>query len=362
LRRTKKTCEAAWVGTLSRRFRWKQGLQVEDGGFPAGSGSQVAMQKLKTILLILALVVASLGAAWAIERVPSASPEGPAPAHDAAGGHQAHDGPPVSADAPTLFHIGPLPVTNSMVYTWVVAAVIFGIVRTGTKRMSQIPAGTQNLVEAAVEGLEDLTKGLLEPKVARWVFPLCATFFLFIVISNLMGLLPGVGSIGWGHASGSPLGVEHADVPLFRPPTADANMTVAMALVFFVMSTFWAFRYNGPIGLVKHIFGVKGGMTGWIVIPMALIFIFIGMIEVISICIRPVALAMRLYGNIYGGESVLTIMLTNSPLGIGALPFYFLELLVAVVQALVFTLLSIAFIGTLCSHTDDEPHGKEAHH
>jgi F-type H+-transporting ATPase subunit a len=122
------------------------------------------------------------------------------------------------------------------------------------------------------------------------------------------------------------------------------------------MSTFWALRYNGPFGLVKHLFGVKGGMKGWIVVPLALIFLFIGLIEVISICIRPVALAMRLYGNIYGGESVLTIMLTNSPLGLGALPFYFLELLVAVVQALVFTLLSIAFIGTLCSHMDEEEH------
>jgi F-type H+-transporting ATPase subunit a len=320
------------------------------------------MQKFKTILLILALLIAPLSVLLAAEHGSTAKPEAAVQAQGAADAHSAHAGPPVSADAPTLFHIGPLPVTNSMVYTWVVAAVIFVIVRSGTKKMCEIPSGSQNLVEAAVEGLEDLTKGLLEPKVARWVFPLCATFFLFIVISNLMGLLPGVGSIGWGHASGAPLGVEHADKPLFRPPTADANMTVAMSLVFFVMSTFWAFRYNGPLGLLKHIFGVKGGMTGWIVIPMALIFIFIGLIEVISICIRPVALAMRLYGNIYGGESVLTIMLTNSPLGIGALPFYFLELLVAVVQALVFTLLSIAFIGTLCSHSDDEPHGKEAHH
>jgi F-type H+-transporting ATPase subunit a len=249
-----------------------------------------------------------------------------------------------------------------MVYTWVVAAVIFVTVRVGTKKMSEIPSGTQNIVEAAVEGLEELTKGLLEPKVARWVFPTAATFFLFIVISNLMGLLPGVGSIGWGHKSGAPLGVEHADIPLLRPPTADANMTVAMAAVFFVMNLIWALRYNGPLGLVKHLFGVKGGMTGWIVIPLSLIFIFIGMIEVISMGIRPVALAMRLYGNIYGGESVLTIMLTNSPLGIGALPFYFLELLVAVVQALVFTLLAIAFTGALCSHTDDESHGKESHH
>ena len=321
------------------------------------------MQKSKTISLTLAVFVASLGMAMAAEHaLPASVTEVSAEVHGAAGGHAGQAGPPVSAHAPTLFHVGPLPVTNSMVYTWVVAAVIFVIVRLGTRKMGEVPSGVQNVVEMAVEGLEELTKGLLEPKVAHWVFPLCATFFLFIVISNLMGLLPGVGSIGWGHKSEAVFGIEHADVPLFRPPTADANMTVAMAAVFFIMSTFWAFRYNGPLGLVKHIFGVKGGMKGWIVVPLALIFIFIGLIEVISICIRPVALAMRLYGNIYGGESVLTIMLTQSPLGIGALPFYFLELLVAVVQALVFTLLSIAFIGTLCSHTDDESHGKESHH
>ena len=283
-------------------------------------------------------------------------------AAEGAAPHSAHAGPPVSPDAPTLFHIGPLPVTNSIIYTWIIAAVILFVIRAGTKKMEETPSGVQNVVEAAVEGLEELTKGLLEPKVAHWVFPLAATFFLFIVISNLMGLLPGVGSIGWGHASGAPFGIEHADRPLFRPPTADANMTVAMSAIFFVMSTFWALKYNGPLGLIKHIFGVKGGMKGWIVIPLSLIFIFIGCIEVISIMIRPVALAMRLYGNIYGGESVLTIMLTNSPLGLAALPFYFLELLVAVVQALVFTLLSIAFISTLCSHTDDEPAGQKHAH
>jgi F-type H+-transporting ATPase subunit a len=320
------------------------------------------MQKFKTIPLIFALVFGPLCQLMAAEHAGAAATDAAVEAHGAAAARGGHAGPPVSADAPALWGSEDwvLPITNSMVYTWVVAAVIFVVVRWGTKKMSEIPAGTQNLVEAAVEGLEELTKGLLEPKVARWVFPTAATFFLFILVSNLMGLLPGVGSIGWGHPSGAPLGVEHADKPLFRPPTADANMTVAMAAVFFVMNLFWALRYNGPLGLVKHLFGVKGGMTGWIVIPLSLIFIFIGLIEVISMGIRPVALAMRLYGNIYGGESVLTIMLTNSPLGIGALPFYFLELLVAVVQALVFTLLSIAFTGALCSH-DEESHGKEAH-
>lgn len=247
-----------------------------------------------------------------------------------------------------------------MIYTWIIAALIFVVVRAGTRNIKEIPSGLQNGIEAAVEGLENLTSGLLEPKVARWVFSLVATFFIFIVISNLMGLLPGVGSLGFGpksHTSSLPFALEHADTPLFRPPTADANTTVAMSLVFFVMSTFWAIRYNGVVGLVKHVFGVKGGMTGLIVIPLTLIFIFIGLIEIVSIVIRPVALAMRLYGNIYGGESVLTIMLGKA-WGLAAVPFYFLELLVAVVQALVFTLLCIAFIGTLCSHAEEEhaPH------
>jgi len=88
---------------------------------------------------------------------------------------------------------------------------------------------------------------------------------------------------------------------------------------------------------------------------MSLVFIFIGCIEVVSICIRPVALAMRLYGNIYGGESVLALMLGKA-WGFGATLFYFQELLVAVVQTVVFTLLSIAFIGALCSHDEETPH------
>jgi len=254
-------------------------------------------------------------------------------------GHEDHS---VTPNAVELFKIGPLPITNSMVYTWIIMGVIFLGVRAGTKRMSDKPSGMQNLIEAAVEGLEEMTAGMLEPKVVRWCFPLVATFFLFIVVSNLMGLLPGVGSVTYnGH-------------PIFRPPTADANTTIAMAGVFFIASSYWAVKYNGVGGLIKHIFGVKGGMTGLIVVPLFFIFMFIGLIEVMSILIRPVALAMRLYGNVYGGESVLTLMLHTEPLGLAALPFYFMELLVACVQALVFTILCIAFIGTLCSHDEEE--------
>lgn len=282
---------------------------------------------------------------------------------------------PVPADAPAEEHLVPallasqwpkgwpsFPLTNSIFYCWIVTLAILLIARVGTRRMREVPGGMQNFVEALVGGLKGMCEGMLEPKVARWVFPLVATYFIFIAASNLMGLLPGVGSIGWGTPeahSAMPMAVHHADIPLLRPPTADANMTVAMAGIFFIMSTWWALKYNGPFGFIKHIFGVKGGFKGMVVIPLSFIFLFVGCVEVISICVRPVALAMRLYGNIYGGESVLAIMLTNSPLGIAAVPFYFLELLVALVQALVFTLLSVAFIGMFCSHEDEG--GEHAH-
>jgi F-type H+-transporting ATPase subunit a len=278
-----------------------------------------------------------------------------------------HSGPPVAPAAPVLYDLGKglglpfsFPITNSMVYTWIIMALLFLIIRLGTRNLKVIPTGLQNAIEMVVEGLEDLTKGLLEPKVVRWCFPLVATFFIFIVLSNLLGLLPLVGSLGWGPrdtSSSLPFALAHTDHPLLRPPTADANTTIAMALIFFIMSTIWAIKYNGVLGLVKHVFGVKGGMKGPIVIPLFFIFIFIGVIEVISIMIRPVALAMRLYGNIYGGESVLTLMLGMGPMGLAAVPFYFLELVVAFVQALVFTVLCIAFIGTLCSHTEEAGHG-----
>ena len=268
----------------------------------------------------------------------------------------ASGGPPVPPAATTFFQIGPLPVTSSMIAVWGVAALIVAVVTIGTRRMALVPTGSQNLVEAVVDGVQGMLAGLLEPKVVRWALPLIGTYFIFILISNLVDLLPGVGSIGYGHAKegGLPFALDHVERPLLRPPTADANLTISMAVIYFIMSTFWALRFNGPVGLVKHIFGVKGKIGGFLLVPMAVIFFIVGIVEVISIMIRPVSLSMRLYGNIYGGENVLTLMLKMLPGGIAAVPFYFLELIVCVVQAIVFTMLCVAFTATLCSHSDDE--------
>jgi F-type H+-transporting ATPase subunit a len=268
----------------------------------------------------------------------------------------ASGGPPVPPAATTFFQIGPLPVTSSMIAVWGVAALIIAVVTLGTRRMALVPSGSQNLVEAVVDGVQGMLSGLLEPKVVRWALPLIGTYFIFILLSNLVDLLPGVGSIGYGHAKegGMPFALDHVERPLLRPPTADANLTVSMAVIYFIMSTIWALRFNGPIGLVKHIFGVKGKIGGFLLIPMAVIFFIVGIVEVISIMIRPVSLSMRLYGNIYGGENVLTLMLKMLPGGMAAVPFYFLELIVCIVQAIVFTMLCVAFTATLCSHSDDE--------
>lgn len=275
----------------------------------------------------------------------------------------------ISSDAPTLFSAGGFDITNSMVYCWLVALVIILFVRAATRSLSadKAPSGAGNLMEAIVEGWDNLNAMILEPKVSRWVFPFAVTFFLFALVSNLMGLLPGVGSIGYGHKapvtesfSSLPLAIEHADTPLFRPPTADANMTVVMALIFLVMSLYWALRYNGPVGLIKHIFGVKVEAAKWVYPLLLAMFVFVGLMELLSIVfVRPLALAIRLYGNIFAGESLLALTMHTKPFIVGLLitiPFYFFELFVAVVQAFVFAMLTLVFAGTLCSHDDE--HGK----
>lgn len=263
--------------------------------------------------------------------------------------------------APILFNIGPLPVTNSMVCTWIVAALIVLIVRLTTWKMKEVPGGGQNLMEALIEGWEGLMANVLEPKVLKWVFPFAMSFFIFIVISNLTDLLPGVGSIGFGkpdRGNPMPFAIEHVTKPFFRPPTTDANLTVAMAGIFFVMSLYWAVKYNGPFGVIKHVFGVKVESNKWAYPLLLVLFIFIGVMESFSILfIRPVALALRLYGNIFGGETMLSMALSQKPWWFAvmvAIPGYFFEVVVCLLQAFVFTMLVVAFTGTLCTHSDEE--------
>ncbi|HTR42149.1 MAG TPA: F0F1 ATP synthase subunit A [Pseudomonadales bacterium] len=257
-----------------------------------------------------------------------------------------------------------LPISNSMVCTWIVAGLILVIVRTTTPRnIKEIPSGIQNVLESIVEGWEGLMGNILDPRVTRWVFPFATTFFIFILIANFVDLIPGVGSIGFGtpdKSSSLPLAIQGVSRPFFRPPTTDANLTVAMAGIFLVMSLYWAVRYNGIFGLVKHIFGVKTAASKFTYPIFLVLFLFIGVMDLVSVLFaRPVALAMRLYGNIFAGSTIgdMTLHMNSWVWSILLTVLaYGYNTFICIVQAFVFAILVVAFVGTLCTHSDEQ-HG-----
>lgn len=261
-------------------------------------------------------------------------------------------------------------LTNSVLVSFLVVALIIWLSRRATRKMSLVPRrADQNIFEAVVDGLYTMLEGIVGKHMVSRAFPLLATFFLFILISNLAGLIPGVGTIGWGHGNG-PLSLDEMHAPLLRPANADLNLTLAMALLFMVFWLFWSIQEAGVGGFFYHIFGPKGGLKGTLAIALMPIFFFVGLIEIVSIVFRPVSLSLRLFGNVYAGDNLLHTMqhlgdalpaFLRIPMSILVpVPFYFLELLVALVQALVFTLLCAVYIQLSTSH--EEGHGEEHAH
>jgi len=243
------------------------------------------------------------------------------------------------------------PVTNSMVVSWIVAVALIVFAQLATRQMKQVPEGAQNFLEWLVEGLFGFLAGILGEQLTRRTFWFFASIFLFILASNWMGLVPGVGSIGWGHRTAEGFVLEQ---PLFRGANADVNMTMAMALVFFASWIFWGIRESGPLGFLKELFAPKGSSTGLLRVLLVVVFFAAGCLEVISILFRPVSLSFRLYGNIFAGEPMLETMAQVPYIAwLVQVPFYFLELLVGLVQALVFMLLTAVFTLLICQHHED---------
>jgi len=246
------------------------------------------------------------------------------------------------------------PITNSMIVTWIVAMGLILFTRVATRDMQHVPGGAQNLLEWLVAGLYDFLESIIGPHLVKRTFWFFATIFIFILSANWVGLIPGVGTIGWGHQT--PHGFV-IDQPFFRGATADLNLTLAMALVFFACWIIWALQEVGPGGFLKELFGPKGESTGFLKVLMIVVFFAAGCLEIVSILFRPVSLSFRLYGNIFAGENMLETMSRLVP-GLEWLlpiPFYFLELLVGLVQALVFMLLCAVFTLLICQHEGGEP-------
>jgi F-type H+-transporting ATPase subunit a len=236
-----------------------------------------------------------------------------------------------------------LPITNSITMIWLAVTLIVIFCQIATRKMSLVPAGFQNFAEWVVESLYTFLEGLMGAHLTKRTFWFFGSIFFFILVTNYLGLIPGVGTVTYG------------GTPVLRGGNADINMTAAMAFTFALLWFYWAISENGIKGFIAHIFAPKGvkGFLFWALMPL---FIFVGFLEIISIGIRPVALSFRLFGNIYGGEQTLEKLMALVPDYLSflpALPFYFMELLVGFVQALVFTLLCAIFLKLICDHGDE---------
>lgn len=264
----------------------------------------------------------------------------------------------LSIRAPVVFSVAGVPVTNSMITGWLAACIL---VLTAARFRYLVHAGRHTLLTGSIEALVFSLYGFLSDimgaKLAQRTFWLLGSFFIYILFSNWLGLFPGVGSIGWGHATGHMFKVT---LPLFRGVNADLNTTLALGALFFVFWFIWAWKESGPLGILKHIFAPKGGSTGVMRVVLLVVFLAVGLLEVLSIVVRPFSLAIRLYGNIFAGEVMLETMLHKVPV-LGWLlpvPFYLMEVLVGLIQALVFMLLSAVFVMLICSHEGDEGHSE----
>ena len=300
---------------------------------------------MKSMLVVLALFVgpASLPAAEQLEQ--------------AGASHAAVAEPGIPQKAEGLVH-DEFFITNSMLVTWIVALGLILFARIATRRMREVPAGAQNFWEWLVENLYDFLEGIIGHDLVKKTFWFFATIFIFILFTNWFGLIPGVGTIGWGVQREHGFEVTR---PLLRGGNADLNMTAAMAMLFFFFWIVWALQANGVKGFFLHLFGPKGESSGALKLLLIVIFFLVGFLEVFSILFRPVSLSFRLFGNIFAGENMLEAMSNLVP-GLSWLlpvPFYFMELLVGLVQALVFMLLTAVFTLLICMHEEGQ---EQAHH
>ncbi len=259
----------------------------------------------------------------------------------------AGDGAGVSPRAEAVFFEGL--ITNSIFTGWVFGAIVLVLLVKMVGKPSIRPTKGQALIEALLTALRELFEPIVGKKAFPTAFPLLATLFIFILLNNWMGLIPGVGTIGWHGADGH-------FTPLIRPFTSDFNGTIALALISFGAWAIIVFKFAGPKILFLDLFGNKAEKSEtpeWLYPILTLVFLVVGCIEVFSIMIRPFTLSVRLFGNVFGGENLLhgTYFFVV---------FYFMEMLVGLIQATVFTLLSAVYIGLICNHGDDHDHEEGA--
>ncbi len=232
----------------------------------------------------------------------------------------------------TLLQLGPLPFTNTMLHTLVVDGIIIAGIIFLNKHIKKVPGLFQNTVELITDGLYGLTESVAGQNTKK-IFPWFFAFFLFIIVANWTALFPGFGTIGFTK--------DHEFIPFLKGATSDINMTLGLALVSAVATHALAIRRLGIGEYLSRYFSINP------------IFLFVGILELVSEVTKVISLSFRLFGNIMAGEVVLTTV-SKMFAFILPLPFISLEIIVGLVQALVFSILTMSFMAILMT-----PHHSE---
>lgn len=264
---------------------------------------------------------------------------------------------PLPFELPFLGHSVP----NTLPATWLTMVILIVVSFFATRSMKEVPSGLQNVVETIVELFYGFIEGVAGTHQAPIFFPLVATFFFFILISNWMGIFPGFGSVGvWAEHHG-----ETVLVPFFRSANAHLSTTVALATISVGATQYFGFKLLGLPFLGRY-FTFKSGSakkekpaaSGFAaLIGKMAIFMergsnaFVGILELISEFIKIMSFSFRLFGNIFAGE-VLLIVVSFLCAFLASLPFMALEIFVGLIQALIFSMLSLVFFMMATAHHD----------
>lgn len=236
-----------------------------------------------------------------------------------------------------MFELAGFPVTNTIITMWMVMAVLITLAVVFRLTMKFIPTGFQNFTEWSLGGLHDFMEEV-GGKASQKHFSFFITFFLIILFSNWMGIL---------------FGIVAEELGFVRAPTSDINSTAALAIVAFLYFEYQGIKAHGIFGYLGHFFNFKALFKNG---PMGIIDFFVGLLHIVSEAVRPLALALRLFGNIFGGEIVLTVafLLINIAF---PLPFMMLEFLIGLIQAFVFAMLFLTFTALNTAHEEHEENG-----
>ncbi|HAV10922.1 MAG TPA: hypothetical protein DCX32_00005 [Candidatus Moranbacteria bacterium] len=240
-----------------------------------------------------------------------------------------------------LFYIGSLPVTNTLIGSFVISVVIIAAMLLVKKRLKKdTPGKFQNLVEFLMSGSYDFVVSIIgSEKKAKKIFPLAFTLFIFILVANLATFIPGQAAVTFNR--------EGESVAIFRAVMADYGMVFVMTMITVILVQIVAIAVHGPFGYMGKFFNFKSPLS-----------FFLGLMDIVGELAKIVSLSFRLFGNIFAGEVLGSVMLFLAPFFV-PLPFLFLGLLSAVVQAFVFAVLTVVFV-KLASEIEEEELVEEA--